>query len=251
MKVLILGTVRSRSSFLIDVICKHYNLQNLFEAYRHIEDQVSKKVLFKYPDKLWPLYIKETIEYTNTLKEKDNFAIKIFPGQWLNCWKYNYHHVKNVDWNLLPSDIMDIKITHNIEMYDKIFILKRSNVVDYFCSYISARSRHRFLYNQNDTHIVNLYKKNAKHLVYDENQLKISIIEKLGIDYISDLLRKENIKFTELEYDDVPAYVSNNFPNITSELIDPGFNYQELILNYDQIKNDLEKTKKLLSFPKI
>lgn len=56
-------------------------------------------------------------------------------------------------------------------------------------------------------------------------------------------LLETKLPYTKLDYDDVPAYVSNTYPNITSDFIETKFDYKTLIKNYDQIVNVIEEEK--------
>ena len=61
MKILLLSMARTRSSVLIDMLSKKYDVNNFYETYRTVSpDEVSKLLLFKKPDLLWDRHKKET-----------------------------------------------------------------------------------------------------------------------------------------------------------------------------------------------
>lgn len=241
MKILIFGTVRTRSSYLLDVLSQYHNLTNLFEPYA-IEVKVSNKLLFRRPDQAWIKYKEELNSITKNISSDDNFGLKIFPSNTFNFWKYNFVYNKTLDWNITKNDLLDVESTYNLSMYDQIFVLHRENFADLVCSYFHAWST-QFLYKKNEKILVQTNKPKQKRLQFNYNKLKTIIIEDLIFQHHVINLQKTNLSLIKLEYNNVPTYVKENYKNITSNLLESNYDYKNTISNYDEILENIQKIK--------
>ncbi|NBP58158.1 hypothetical protein EBU71_16800, partial [bacterium] len=116
MKILLFGHPRSRSSYLLDVLCQHYNLENLFEYYHFARIDTENKTLFKEPKIIFNNYKKFVKQYTETLFQKDNFAHKLFPGFVSNYYKVNSRLLKTSlhSYSVVEEDFLDLEEYFNL-----------------------------------------------------------------------------------------------------------------------------------------
>lgn len=233
MKVLVLSTVRTRSSYLLDCICKFYKLENLYEHYAEIQFTASTFDQFQ-----------NIVENkTQTVVEKNNVGVKIHPTNFINMYKYHRNIEYNGPWNI--NSIDDFIPIHKFQIgqYDKIIILNRKNFTDLYCSWITGQKSNKLLYTQLEK---NLIEKNSKpfSIKLHKKIAKILLFDIWFLENCMDYLSIENSKIVQLDYNNVKDYTNKNFPNITSKYIETHFNYEELITNYDEIKKGLVDCQK-------
>lgn len=245
MKVMLLSMARTRSSVIVNSYAQKYQITNLFEEYRHVApDNVSKLVFFQRPADLWDKFQKLTKQKTNEIfrNNPNGFVIKLFPVNILNDFQYNPYFNKNGDWNITEKSILDLQEYFQISNYDKIIILYRKNSCDQICSWWHAYSK-RFFLTDNQDEISRNIPKGKIHVGTLDPQytIKCSIIYKKYLEYISTYLDKKNLKYTLLEYDDVPEYLENNFSDIQLSTIDTKFDYKNQIENYYSLSETVQK----------
>lgn len=188
---------------------------------------------------------KHTVDYSNQLKRKDNFCLKIHPVSTLNIFKYHHNHTYHGLWNINSVDDFVPLNCFNLGMYDKIFILTRKNYIDLYCSWMHGNSISKLLYGKNESKIRDLHNKPHK-IAWDEKIAKILQYDLLFLDLIKNHLPTKDI--TCLDYDDAVNFVKNNLDNIESKYVDAEFEYKTLITNYDEISEKLRKVER--EFPK-
>lgn len=244
MKILLFGMARSRSTFLSDIIAQHYGYDNLFEPYhRSLTGVINKKFDVHKRKEKWEAYLKAANMITKKLSERDNFIVKLFPDALYNFFKYEENSIpryykKNMD----KLDCLPILEHYNIKMYDLMYATYRSNKIDNVCSFLTASKHDEFLfYNEQRA---KFYAPKKIKLDYSDQ-----IIQHLAFNdfyyYINlEILKKFNPNIVCLEYDEIPNYVSKNFPNIKSSLIDTKYDYKNNILNYDEIADDYIRARK-------
>lgn len=239
---------RTRSSVMVNSYSQKYLIPNLFEEYRDVApDKVSEMVFFQRPKDLWEKFQQVTKQKTKEIfcKYPNGFVIKLFPINILNDFQYNPYFSKNSDWHITEKSILDLEEYFEISNYDKIIILYRKNSCDQICSWWHAYNRRFFLTNNINEINLNIPKgKINVNTLYPEYNIKSSIVYKKYLEYISTYLNKKNLKYTLLEYDDVPEYLKNNFSNIPLSTIDTKFNYKEQIENYDILHQTIKNLEK-------
>lgn len=246
MKILLYCLPRTRSSFLQDVVSQYYNLENIFEPYKPTEFACTHKVFWLKPEIIGANFKKEVKKVSDTLLAKDNFCAKLFPLHTYNAMMNLWRRTDN--FAVTPEVIFDLDKDHNIRTYDKIFVLKRRNLADFFCSYYFAYERAEFTFTKEVESFVEIYRpKNKIKVNPDYKIIKAHVVDLYIMEYQHNWLKKNNIPTIDLDYDDVPNYVAEHYPNIQSKHIETKYNYKDFLLNYDEILEQVEKAKKELN----
>lgn len=234
MKILNFGLPRTRSSYLVDVLAKAYNLENLFEPYHNpiIDDILSKKLS---GDEAWKHHLQSTMSLTSDLNNKDNFIVKLFSDALFNFHKKVY--AGQNEFVFESNDCIDLYKYYNLSAYDKIYISYRKNYADLICSFLLARKRNTFLYTETNQLSLKFNKPKNTFLNYDKMEMtRLALSFYFYEHYATQLKKLPNVIF--LEYDDIPVYLNSNFANVTSIYVDSCFDYKNKIKNYDEIDKD-------------
>lgn len=248
MRILNFGLPRTRSSLLIDTIAKAYNLEDLFEPY-HVPatekfytegPKISRDI--SYNKQVYSEYRLIADDLTSKFTKKDNFVCKIFPSALFNI----YLPVKNYEFIYESSDYVDFFKSHNIEMYDKIYVTYRKNFTDLICSFLQA-TKHDFLYTDKNKGLIKFHTPKNCSLEYNSTFLTYMSLNKYFFDYYYNKLEKlNNVIF--LEYNDIPKYLESNFPGIQSIYTDAKIDYKKKIKNYSEIEEQFELIHKNCKF---
>jgi hypothetical protein len=46
-----------------------------------------------------------------------------------------------------------------------------------------------------------------------------------------------DIKYTELEYNEIPKYIESNFPNVKSNHVETNYDYKNIVKDYDKLED--------------
>jgi len=241
MKIIILGTLRTRSSYLLNALSKNYNLKDKWEPYEDLMREKTHKTLRNDPDSVWPIYKKATIEMTENFMREDNFVLKLFSHAFFNSNKIEWELMKGRSFILDSNDMLDLDTHFNLSHYDSIYFLTRKDYVNNVCSYLFGENT-KLLYTVRERNIIKLYRR-PMFLHYKKLHLQIMIIKNMLMEVFEKKLIETSLPYTKLDYDDVPNYVKNTFPNITNDFVETNFDYKSLIKNYDQIVNIIEEEK--------
>lgn len=244
MKILLFGMARSRSSYLSDILANHYNYENYYEPYhRQLVEVINKKFDTHKRKEKWEAYVKAANGVTNKLKNKDNFVVKLFPDALYDFFKFEDNSIPRFYyWDIKKSDCLPILEHYNIQMYDVMYATYRTNKIDNVCSFLSAARHDQFLF---------VSEQRAKF--YAPKKIKLSYnpiqIEHLAFNdyfyYLNlEIVKKHYPNIICLDYDEIPNYVNNNFPNVKSKFIDTKYDYKNNIVNYDEIADDYMKARK-------
>ena len=240
MKILIYGNARTRSTYLIDILAKHYDCPNLFEPYhRKITDKLDKTLNFYERDKKYELYLQETKKVTEHLKKLPKFAVKLFPDALYNFYKYPTDTNKYKD--IKKSDCLPFIETFNIQMYDLIFATTRNNTTDWLCSFLTAQREDMFLFKNEKE--ARFYAPRNTKLKYTKSFMEGMAFSNIFFEINFKVLKKFYPNIIRLDYDEIPSYVQDNFSGIKTSLIDTKYNYKKLITNYSQIEKDFEQAR--------
>jgi hypothetical protein len=250
MRILLLSMARTRSSVLIDALSKKYQVPNLYEKYSECgPDTVSKLVLFKKPENLWQKFKTETRKKTDEFMLQDSFAIKLFVGNILNDYQVNPKYNKNPNWSITNDSFLDLETYFDVSKYDQIYILNRENITDVLCSYWHALNKNLFL-TDNEKVAAKLTPKGVIN-INDNVRLyfiKTYIIYKKYLNDVADYLDNKNIKYTKLDYDDVPNYLKENFTDIKLSTIDTNYDYKNSFENYKAFQQEVDLLEKEMNY---
>lgn len=263
MKILIYCQPRTRSSFLLDILCKNYNLKNYYEPYSDLLNPSYHKTFNKSPDNVFQKYKQNGKEITERLKNTENFGVKLFAVCCYNYYKFAGVAARNAaifpdkhtgtineksiigDPPLEKKDLINVIDHYNLDMYDKIYVLYRDEVEKLASNY-HATYHERFIYRTEDIGFLKLYNTENKSLpTIQEWKLKARILETVIFKYNVELLKKKYNNLVMLDYKDIPNYVKENYPNIVSEHQETNFDYKSL-KKYDQLEELIKQYEKEL-----
>lgn len=231
MKLLIFGSPRTRTSYLLDVLCQHYNIKNFREPY-------TGRIVTEC--KNFETYKNKNIEITNKLKKENNFGLKIFTDALIDWELFR----ENADYsNLTKQSIMDIYDIHNLDMYDQIYITYRKNSVDRFCSFTRAFSQNKFIFRKGQENSIKFYSPKNINLEYKYSNLKLFLFTDILHNQLIKYLTKRKNNITCLEYAEVKTFVNTNFPTIESQCVESFYDYKNTLKNYNQICDDFIRAK--------
>lgn len=245
MRIAIFTMTRTRSSFLLDTLCQYYKIQNHFEYYNNTYSSETFNSFYKIRSKM----IFEKFSSTKKQETKDlftwpSFGIKIFPHNFVGFIRENssFQPNKKTYPLFIKENVLDLIEYFNLDQYDKIYILNRKEVVDNIISQLYALQIGKFLLTTSDKHRSNQLKPNGElYLTTNNNYVHRSRIYcHLFLKYLPRYFDKLNIRYKELDYDDVPLYIEKNYPSIKSQFVDTEFDYKNGITNYSEIKKEIE-----------
>lgn len=236
---------RTRSSVLIDALSKKYKVPNLYETYRTVSpDEVSKLLFFKKSTLMWSKFRDEAKKKTNELLSNSSYAVKLFPINIFNDYQYNPQYTKNPNWDISKDSLLDLEEYFQISKYDQIYLLQRDNIVDNICSYWHAYTTNFFLTESVDK-AKTMQPQGNLHLTANKYYtVKCFILFKKYLDYIQIYLDKNNLPYTKLEYNNVPAFISDCIADIKLDTVDTNYNYKNSIKNYDEISELVYRIEK-------
>lgn len=252
MKIFVMGMVRTRSSYLLDILCKYYNIKNEFEYYAGGRTENDAKTFFKEHKIMFENYKKIVLKYTERLHTNNNFATKFFPTLGVNYLKLKSRH--SVTYPPSPSytfevaDFLDLQSYFRINEYDKIYFLYRKNLASGMASFLHGKSiqtrvnpemnyKKGLIFEQNEKYLINLYNPKNK-LYYTKEDVNMYVYEYLLLEMYERYLIGKNISFTKLEYDEIPKYVQENFPDVSSDYVETNYDYTNFS-NYKELEQDI------------
>ena len=253
MKILIYSQQRTRSSFLLDVLCQNYNLKNYFEPYSDLLNPSYHKCFDRSPNNVFKRYIENGKELTEKLKNSDNFGVKLFAVCSYNYYKFagtTARNPKDLDIKLEKNDLVNIIENYNLDMYDKIFVLSRDET-QRLASNLHAEYHDNFLFHKNMKGWLELCDTENKSLPkFEDWKIKAKLLETVAFKYHVELLKRRYKNLVILDYEQVPDYVKTHYPDIESIHQETNFNYKEL-KKYDQLKELVEQHSKQLQVDKL
>ena len=230
MKVCVIGFPRSRSSILLETISFYYNIPIIpGERISEIIDIVNTRITYN------SCKIEEIIQYE---LQKDNIkkegVTRIHPNQFSYfSWKeYNSRKMMNID-------------SYDFKHYDQIYFSFRNSISDTLASTILAYRLDKYTYKSKDE----IYKfKKPIDVIIDR---RISLIHDYIYSRIIYLHMKRyldnlNIKYTELEYNEIPKYLEDNFPAIDTGHVETNYNYKNIIKDYDKLEGMYYQDKDMI-----
>lgn len=245
MKIAIFTMTRTRSSFLLDTLCKHYGLKNQFEYYNNTYSSETFNSFYKLRSKtIFEQFSSTKKQETSDLFTWPSFGVKIFPHNFIGFIREkSSFRPDNKSYPLfVKENILDLNEYFNLNQYDKIFVLNRKAIVDNIISQLYGLQIGIFLLKEQDksrcdrlTPNGDLYLTTNDAYVY-----RSRIYCHLFLKQLPRYFDKMNIKYEELDYDEVPSYVKKNYPLIKSQFIDTEFDYKNGIKNYNEIKKEIE-----------
>lgn len=278
MRALVVGHPRSRTTPLICALSYHYKINNFNEVYDHCrayslsekttiaqssnqslkELEIFKRKVSILTDQLFgksslviegrSKFEKSVNSMAKFLSHNPSFVVKIFP-RYFTASQY----IKNQE-----SVVLNITEYFNITAYDKIYLTQRHNCVDALASWHLGKlyGNHTFYLPEH----IEIFERNLRVLKKNTvisltEEYKTFLIEVFLIEKISQYLDKNNLSYEDLEYNNIPAYINNNFPSentadflknnaqlaLWSMPIELNFDYKSIIANYSEVQNMIDQ----------
>ena len=217
MKILVLGTPRSRSNYLLFALAQHLRLENLVEPYALNHHDLAR-----------------VSDISKTLSLKDSYICKLQTSDIRPC-NHDYH----TD-NLWYKSFL-------FHQYDKIITTSRENMVDQTASLIVAIETGNWL---------GYYSPPAATKIVFQDHHIIMILDiirqKRTLRKICDRLQAENLPAEHLYYDTVPNYLRDlGFSGIVEKTLKlsngspvSGYDYSKIIKNYDELRTFVNYVEK-------
>lgn len=228
MKIALFSQPRSRSSLLINSISDYYKIKNHFEYFQSISNSFLNRDLKSHAWPQYCSYIKNSVSKIHS----GSHCIKFIPTNFINVFS-------ELDKNIIavmsddPSNyIVNLIDFLQLKEYDKIYITYRNDLTESICSMNNANMNRSWWLKE---------KKSLQYQSIDlqndqvRNYILRLIFTKILLEKIEISLAKNNIKFTKLNYDEIPAYVNNHYPGSNSGLVETEIDYRKLTPNYEEI----------------
>lgn len=221
MKICIIGFPRSRSSLLLETINKFYSIPILGEDINSIgktitsRDWIADTVLPPPPDSYYTA-LKLLLLMHNRKKEG---VIRLHPTQ-LSFMPYSA--------GIINFDIF------NFKQYDTIYFTSR-NDVDSVASLFVAGQLKTFTYKSKDA----LFKNIDKMTITNNETVRNHIMSEIIVDKLKKYFATHNIDYKELDYDIIPQYIEETYPDAKSHHVETNYDYKSIITNYDDIRSML------------
>lgn len=226
MRICIIGHPRSRSTYLLNVIADYFKIPEI--PHHQIKNVYNVLPVECYHSSQWepiwdpnfPTSIKEEFlikfnEFQSKIKNKASFIIKVHPSQ----LAYFPASGQLIDFDLF-----------GFQQYNQIYFTVRKNHIDAICSYFIANKTDKWHYGRGD-----------KPMSIEAQPMSNNIAVMIYIwhDLISQELKKyldnKNIAWSEIYYEDMTDYVKSNYPTGLANTIETGYDYKQLITNYDEL----------------
>lgn len=206
---------RSRSSVLLEAISNFYHIKILGEDI----NQLLEKYGDDYIDKLKPLLYADSNSITGVIRFHPLQLIANRPFRTLNFNDRPFILV-NFDW-------------FNFNQYDKIFFTTRKDISENIASNFVATKLQKFTYKWPEKVNPNIGPftfEQQDHFHVRDYHRSVYIIEQL-----KDYLTGQGIEWTELDYNEIPKYIRNNYPGVKVSHVETHYQYDKIISNYSDI----------------
>ncbi len=203
MKICLVGQPRSRSNYLLDCLSSHYQVECLGEPYQTLFEQ--PKITKEYNDRVR--------ELSKDIHEKHkSFSVKI--------------QTTNMAFN--ATSLLDLE-QFLFDSFDLIYLTYRKNIVDQICSVLLALKYDIFTWLEPPNPA-------AYSCVFDPTTewyiLNSTHFDMIKIKFLELYLQSQGLKYTKLEYNDIPRYVTEKLHKGRSDKSETGFDYQKIFENY-------------------
>lgn len=193
MKILIYSQQRTRSSFLLDVLCQHYNLKNYFEPYSDLLNPSYHKCFDRSPNNVFKKYLENGKELTEKLRNTDDFGVKLFAVCSYNYFKFantTARDTRHLDLTLEKKDLVNVIENYDLDMYDRIYVLHRDET-QRLASNLHAEYHDNFLFHTDKKGYLALCDTENKSLPkFEDWKIKAKLLETVVFKYNLELIKK-------------------------------------------------------------
>jgi len=221
MKILVLGTARSKSNYITASIAEYYKLDYIYEPYRVCFEENFKKN-----------FIDSIKKVTQQLDERDNFVMKL---EVTNLIPNGYNKLINL--NLF-----------NWKNFDKIFTTSRINLSDTIASLTIAQDLGRYFNTKDSLPLPKITPREfSTKLNNDRISVYSSIRDREILKVTQEWLKKNNINYTEVFYETADTFIKNELGDARQNIwFKNDYDYKSIFTNYSQIENIAEELRKYI-----
>lgn len=241
MRIGVISNQRTRGSYFLDILAQAHSLNNYSEwlvnnqlAFTKLKISTSR-LNFDFP---WERYKKNLRQMISDHLSEDNFIEKIFPSILLNLRSQQILHTpedRNSHYFKESNIITDFDVL-SLEKYDQIYFIER-NIIDACMSYSYACISNNWLFFDRDKPKKNVYRGLVKPNLQDYFLIDMHLISLLMMPYLENYLKSKSFKYVKLNFDDIPIFLKEKYPNFNSILVDSEYDYKELIDNYSELED--------------
>jgi hypothetical protein len=270
--ICVIGTPRTRSTYLTFALQEHYKIQNYFEIYdvKNYSFFTPNQLLRVHREKANKNHVINKIfveNLTNTtkriFKEDVSYVIKLFSRSLITKYDSNEDWVVNKHRADTASRYIDNLSTYRPTVITNVSeILRLHEYTDYYYIYRDitetlasmeyAMQTGNFIFtaingNTGKEMVEKYYKRGLQVLDidYDSPRIKFYIFEVALSNFLEKYLIAKNLKYTKLSYDEIPNYVEKNLTNYKKENVigtkidieHSNNDYKQLISNYSELES--------------
>ena len=233
MRIIVLGSPRSKSNWAVSTIGAFYQIPNLYEPYRPMFDQLK---LGQKNDLLSSDQLAPDSSLVNAITDKTS-ELSLTSG----VLKLEVTHLTPRPWSVKLLDLELFKL----HTYDMVFTTERANIVDMVCSHRVAMEYDRWIFSGDNTPpeiTESLFFDPADRLT--QITLNSCIWDTLVLAKAKEWITDKNIKFTPLFYETMQEV----WPNTTqTQWHKTNYNYSHIFTNYDHVESIIENYKPKVS----
>jgi hypothetical protein len=118
-------------------------------------------------------------------------------------------------------------------LYDKIYVIKRNNLADIFCSLYTVEQSDVWHYRDNEIpmEFEPVFIDVSKHADLIKKVKLVNHSYMRAMDYLNRL----SIAYEELEYSDICTWINEHAPTGTTNLVNPHYDYSKIFTNYGDL----------------
>ena len=262
MNILIIGKPRSRTTYLGKSISSYYNTRYLSEPYdsagymHNHYYRLKMKKSNNYESLLYQKQEEWLYGVTKNIFEINNCVAKIFPRHLTvdisGLENYKLHDNYDSRWDSFtdPNNFKFKLFTNlseilQLKKFDKLFFIER-NLIDSPISFAYSMRINHFVFNSHQN--IDQVKKKFSQILLDEKDIPFInyvVYEHVLLEKIKAFIA-ENYPCVFVTYENVTDYVETNFKvNLKNNLINPKFNYKEIIKNYTEMEKYINQVYKI------
>lgn len=229
MKICIIGHPRTRSSLLLGIVSSYYDIPLIGENLNKIGNTLYGSYVGEdHPVSMF--YQKLLDGYLKQVFSKKKGVIRIHPTQ----LSYLNYSSKMIDLDRL-----------SFGQYEKIYFTVRQNIPDMISSLFIAHMLKKFTYQniqdvpktvQPVALLPDLYFQSVEMLLYSE----------LIMDRVKEYLTLHSIEYEELDYDNIPKHIEENFSNAVTTHVETEYDYSNIVTNYNELQTIYEQHKPIV-----
>ena len=130
----------------------------------------------------------------------------------------------------------------SLTQYDKIYFTVRQNIPEMISSLFIAHTLKKFTYQ--DVQEVHKTIKPVALLPYSYFQsVEMLLYSEFIMDQVKEYLTFKSIEYEELDHDNIPKHIEENYSNASTSHVETLYNYSNIVINYNELRPIYEQLK--------